>query len=128
MILKPEQVKALAELAGKHAAEKFTLDYSLNSAATELADKQREESRELATKLGILPLTPPPAAASSVPTENPNFPPGLKPGMTVADIPPEWMGAPPEAGPGQVVPIAPPPPPVVPPGATNIPRPLKDRK
>jgi hypothetical protein len=127
-----EQVAAIAKLIGQQTAEKFVLNHDLIEAHNSLETRHKADMAALYKHLG-LPIPGAPVARdegeNSPPGLSRALPPGISPGMTAADIPPEMLGGVlPDVAPGQVIDIPPPPLPNVPAGATNIPRPLKDRK
>jgi len=126
-----EQVSAIAKLIGQQTAEKYVLQSEISDSMIALETRHRSDMTALYQKLGL----PIPGAVATDQTENTPanvsraLPPGISPGMTAADIPAEMLGGVrPDVAPGQVIDIPPPPLPNVPAGATNIPRPLKDRK
>jgi hypothetical protein len=84
-----EQIKAMAELTGRHAAERFEVGSRHVNERNEIIARQDGEIRALATELGIdiprEPELPLPGMTDTTPDGIPNaIPPEVPPGAIVA--------------------------------------------
>jgi len=114
-----DQIDTMAEINGRHMAERTRFKSQQENAWEEMTTRQAGEVRDAAERLGI-PISGPPAAPEATPVGN------------MGDILGTVVQPPADVPPGHVVPVAPTPmvipPPRAIPGGPAVPRPLHARK